>query len=260
MDKGSWYCGNSNRGSRLESVMPSPYGLEIVDSCLRCKLRAGRPFCDLPRPTLEALQTIGFTAACPKGTVLFAQGQSSREISVLCVGHVKVSTTSPHHEILCLGIVGAGTVLGLTAAISGRPHEVTIQAVEPCQLKVIKKDRFLNLLRKDESACLGAVRCLSADVWKTDECVRLFGLSQSKAERLARVLVNWDMREGDELKGRLRLRFPFTHRELAEMLGITREYTTRLLRTFEHKKIIRRRGSSLIIQDERALLSMAKTA
>ena len=28
--------------------MLSPYGMEIVESCITCKLRADRIFCDLP--------------------------------------------------------------------------------------------------------------------------------------------------------------------------------------------------------------------
>jgi hypothetical protein len=36
--------------------MLSPYGMEIVESCLTCKLRAERIFCDLPA---RALQTFG---------------------------------------------------------------------------------------------------------------------------------------------------------------------------------------------------------
>lgn len=236
--------------------MRSRYGLEIIESCLRCKLRLGRSFCALPRPTLEALQTLGFTTACPKGAVLFAQGQSSREISVLCLGHVKISTASQSDRI-CLGIAEPGTVLGLSAAISGKPHQVTIEALEPCQLKVIRGDRFLGLLRNDEAACLAAVRCLTNDVRKTNECVRLFGLSHSAAERLARVLVRWDMHEEDEPKSRLRLRFPLTHQELAQMLGVARETATRLLRIFERKNLIQRHGSSLIIQDEHALRALS---
>ena len=167
--------------------MPSPYGLEITESCLRCKLRVGRLFCNLPRPTLETLQTLGITTACPKGNVLFSQGQSPHEISVLCLGHVKVSTASQTGRTVCLGIAEPGAVLGLSATISGKPYEVSIEALEPCQLKVIGGDRFLNFLRDDRAACLAVLKCLSNDVRKAYEPVRLFGLSHSATEKLANV-------------------------------------------------------------------------
>ncbi|MGE5205575.1 MAG: hypothetical protein ACM3PW_08165, partial [Chlamydiota bacterium] len=62
----------------------SPYGLEIVESCLTCKLRAERIFCDLPNSALQAFENIKYATAYPKGAVLFVEGQSPRGIFVLC--------------------------------------------------------------------------------------------------------------------------------------------------------------------------------
>jgi CRP/FNR family cyclic AMP-dependent transcriptional regulator len=240
--------------------MPSPYGLEIVENCQRCKLRAGRVFCDLPRPTLNAFQRLGFATACPKGAVLVAQGQPAREIAVVCVGHVKISTASETGKRICLGIARPGSVLGLSAAISGTAHQVWIEALEPCQLRIIKTDRFLAFLRKDHAACFAAVACLSKEVRKMHGCVRLFGLTHSTAERLARVLVHWEIREDDEPKTKLRLRFPLTHQELAEMLGVARETVTLLLTSFERKELIRCHGATLVIENERTLRALAAAA
>jgi CRP/FNR family transcriptional regulator, cyclic AMP receptor protein len=247
-------------GFQLRSIMRSPYGLEIVENCQRCELRAGQVFCDLPSPTLDALQSIGFTTACPKGSAIVAQGQPAREVAVLCAGHVKISTASRTGRKICLGIAGPGTVLGLSAAISGKPHQVVIEALEPCQLRVIKADLFLALLRKDRAACFAAVKFLSNEVRKMHACARLFGLSHSAAERLARVLVQWEMREDDKPKSELRLRFSLTHRELAEILGVRRETVTRLLSTFEQKELIRCRGTTLVIEDEHKLRALAVAA
>jgi CRP/FNR family transcriptional regulator, cyclic AMP receptor protein len=237
--------------------MRLPYGLEITEKCLECKLRAGRLFCDLPRPTLEVLQTLGFTIACPKGTILFAQGQSPREIFVLCLGHVKIVMASPAGKEFCVGIVEPGTVLGLSAAISGKAHEVTVEAAEPCQLRVIKKDRFLGLLRNDGAACLAAIRCLSNDIQKTHECLRLLGLSHSVTVKLAKLLVQLSAQEPVGSGNKVRLTVPLTHQELAHMLGVTRETVTRLLTGFRQKKLIQHCGSNVVIQDEHALRVVA---
>lgn len=240
--------------------MRSPYGLEIVESCLRCKLRAQRLFCDLPPRSLDALQALGFATACPKGSVLSARGQSAREISIVCQGHVKISTASETGKRICLGFAGPGTVLGLSAAISRKPHQVTIETLEPCQLRIIQADRFLALLRNDPAACFAAATSLSNDVRKMHDCARLFGLSHSAAQKLARVLVRWDMHQDDESKGKPRLRFPLTHQELAEVVGVARATVTRLLTTFERKELIRRCGTTLVIEDERKLRALAAAA
>ncbi len=240
--------------------MQAPYRLEIVENCQRCKLRAGRVFCDLPSSSLDTLQRLGFATSCPKGTVLIAQGQAAREIAILCVGHVKISTASQTGKKICLGIAGPGTVLGLSAAISGAPHQVLIEALEPCQLRIIKTDRFLAFLRRDIVACFAAVSCLGNEVRKMNHCVRLIGLSHSATQKLAQVLIRWDMHEDDEPKDKPHLRLPLTHKELAEIVGVRRETVTRLLSTFEERAIIHCRGRTLVIEDERTLRALASPA
>lgn len=240
--------------------MLSPYELEIVDNCQGCKLRAGGVFCNLPRATLDVLQSLGFATACPKGSLIVAQGQPAREISVVCAGHIKISTASQTGKKICLGIAGPGTIVGLSAAISRKPHQVLVEALEPCQLRIIKADRFLTFLRNDPVACFSAVICLSTEVREMHDCARLFGLSHSSAERLARVLVQWKLREDDDPISKPRLRIPLTHQELAEILGVSRETVTRLLTTFAQKQFIRCRGDSLVIEDERALRFLAAAA
>ena len=240
--------------------MRSPYGLEIVENCQRCRLRAGRVLCDLPLPTLNALQRLGFPTACAPGTVLIAQDQPAREIAIVCAGHVKISTSSQTGKRICLGIAGPGAVLGLTAAISRTPHQVSIEALEPCQVRIIKTDRFLELLRKDSVAGLATIKSLSNEVRKMYRCVRLIGLSHSATQKLAQVLIRWDMHEEDEPKNKPHLRFPLTHKELAEFVGLSRETVTRLLGTFEQRDIIHCQGTTLVIEDERTLRALAAAA
>ena len=55
--------------------MPSPYGLEIIESCLTCHLRAGRLFCDLPQATLEAFEAVKQTSTYPKGALMYGQSR-----------------------------------------------------------------------------------------------------------------------------------------------------------------------------------------
>ena len=51
--------------------MLSPYGLDIIESCLTCKMRIDRIFCYLPTSALQAFESIKYATAYPKGAVLF---------------------------------------------------------------------------------------------------------------------------------------------------------------------------------------------
>jgi CRP/FNR family transcriptional regulator, cyclic AMP receptor protein len=240
--------------------MRFPYGFDITENCLDCKRRVGRLFCDLPRGTLELLESLGVSTACPKGTVLFAEGQSPRRVFVLCAGYVKLSVTSKTGNRFCLGIAQPGAVLGLSAVISRKPHELTAETGDPCQLRIINSDRLLGLMRNDPALSLAVVQCLSDDVQKVHNCVRLLGLSHSAIERLTRLLVQLSKYERTGAGHTALLTVPFTHRDLALMLGTTRETVTRLLAELTRKKLIRRHGSRLLIHDEHGLRMLSSAA
>ena len=76
--------------------MLSPYGLDIIESCLTCKMRSDRIFCDLPTSALQSFEAIKYATAYPKGAVLFVEGQAPRGIFVLC----KSSQLNPSRAVL----------------------------------------------------------------------------------------------------------------------------------------------------------------
>jgi CRP/FNR family transcriptional regulator, cyclic AMP receptor protein len=141
--------------------MLSPYGMEIVESCLTCKLRADRIFCDLPATALETLEGIKYATAYPRGAVLFVEGQMPRGIFVLCKGSVKLSINSPNGRTMIVKLAEPGEVLGLSATISGKPYEVTAETIDPCQVNFVKRDDFLRFLKDDVEACFKVEREVS---------------------------------------------------------------------------------------------------
>jgi CRP/FNR family transcriptional regulator, cyclic AMP receptor protein len=99
--------------------MNTPYGLEIVDNCVSCKLRREECFCNLSSPVLKLFSTISHQTTYPPGATLFVEGQKPRGVYVLCTGKVKLSTSSRDGKVLILKMAVPGEMLGLSAVISG---------------------------------------------------------------------------------------------------------------------------------------------
>ncbi len=74
--------------------MGTPYGIQITEYCLLCKLRTSSFFCQLPKAALQDLEKIKYASAYPHGAVLFVEGQAPRGVYVICSGRVKLTTTS----------------------------------------------------------------------------------------------------------------------------------------------------------------------
>ena len=234
--------------------MPSPYGMEIVESCLKCKLRAGR-ICDLPPAALQAFEGIKYATAYPRGAVLFVQGQLPRGIFVLCKGSAKLAINSPSGTTAIVKVAEPGEVLGLSATISGKPHEVTAETIDPCQVNFVKRDDFLRFLKDDVEACFKVAEQLSEKYHKACKEVRWLGLSHSAAEKLAKLLLEWTSKN-DGVKADSRLKLRLTHEEIAQMIGLSRETVTRLFADFRKQRLIQQNGSTLVIPDRVALKSL----
>ena len=230
----------------------APYGMELVESCLMCKMRNESFFCSLPPKTLEAFEKIKFPSALPRSSVLFVEGQMPRGLYLLCRGRVKLSVSSSDGKTMILKIAEPGEVLGMHAVVSNQPYELTAETVQPCQVVFIKREDFQKFLEEHGSACLQAARHLSDNCHNAYDMIRAIGLSHSASEKLARMLLELAS-EGEATREGIRVKLALTHEEIAQVIGTSRETVTRLLGAFRKKQMASLRGSTLLIKNKAGL-------
>lgn len=232
--------------------MRAPYGLNILDNCVTCPVREEHLFCNLSPDAVHRLNEIKSTAIYPKSAILFIQGQQPRGVFVLCTGKVKLSTSSSEGKTVITKISGPGDVLGLNAAVSNHPYEVTAEMIEPGQANFIARDALLQFFREHGEVALRVAEQLSRNYYTAFEEIRTLALTSSPAEKLAKLLLSWDqgkLRTG----GTASIRLPLTHEEIGEMIGTTRETVSRLFSEFRRKEWLQIKGSALTIRNRAAL-------
>ena len=235
--------------------MRAPYGLNILDNCLTCPVREEHLFCNLSPSALHKLNEIKSTAIYPKSAVLFIEGQQPRGVFVLCNGKAKLSTSSSEGKTLITKISNAGDVLGLNAAISNHPYEVTAEMIEPGQANFIPRDALLQFLEQHGEVALRVAEQLSRNYYTAYEEIRTLGLTNSPAEKFAKLLLSW-YPETAQANGQAQLKLTLTHEEIAEMIGTTRETVSRLFSDFKKKQLLQVKGSTLVIRSKSALAKM----
>jgi len=225
----------------LEGVMPSPYGLDVIDSCLSCKLRQFYLFCHLSPDSVKQLEEIKSTVSYPKGAV----------------GRAKLSTSSSDGRTVILRIAQPGEVLGLSAVVSGRPCLATAELIEPAQANFIRRADLLKLLENNGEVALRAAQLLSNQYHSAYETVHTLGVSHSATEKLARLLLQWAA-AGKPVEDGIRVTVTLKHEEIAQLLGTSRETVTRLFAKFKSQRLLTLKGSTLIIRDKAALESLVR--
>jgi CRP/FNR family cyclic AMP-dependent transcriptional regulator len=167
---------------------------------------------------------------------------------------VKLSTSSSKGKSILVRVAEAGEMVGLPSSISGKPHELTAEALEPVQANFIPREAFLQFLRQRGEAALRIAEILSQIYQATLSEVRYLASSNSAstAEKLARLLLDLPVNHTHG-KGRIRATLVPTDKEIAEMIGASRETVTRLLASFKRKRLAEVRGSTLIIANKARL-------
>jgi CRP/FNR family cyclic AMP-dependent transcriptional regulator len=237
--------------------MNTPYGLEIVESCLTCKLRKDYWFCGLSPEVLKLLSAASHLSTYPGNAVLFVEGQLPRGVYVLCSGKAKLSTTSREGKVLILKMAEAGEVLGLSAVIAGEPFELTAETAGPCQVNFIEREALIRLVEKNGELGLRATQALSREFQSAYRDIHDLVLARSSAGKLARLLLSWTPNREQFEPPEIRIRASLTHEEMAQMIGSSRETVTRLLSDLKKKEFIRLDGSILVIRNRTALEALA---
>src|SRR5215510_9742244 len=138
-----------------ESVLP------LIRSCLTCRFREERLFCNLEADALGELERLKRSRGFSEGGVLFHEGQAAEDVMILCQGRVKLSVSSPEGKKIILSIAEPGEVLGLSSVIAEKTYEATAEALEPVQVNTIARKSFIEFLHRFQNVAVHAARELS---------------------------------------------------------------------------------------------------
>ena len=110
-------------------------------------------------------------AAVHQGSRLLKYGVPSEELIIVNSGSAEV-TVPVRGKPISLGVVGPGKVLGLRSVICGEAPEVDVTCLEPCDITLLARDAFLEVLRRHPQMYFAVVKVLSSDLKKAHVVLR----------------------------------------------------------------------------------------
>jgi CRP/FNR family cyclic AMP-dependent transcriptional regulator len=238
-----------NRPMRLVSKS------ETTEICSEICLHSRCFLCGLSGDPLRDFDAISLAGIYPRGAKLFVEGQHPKGVFILCSGRAKLSIGSSNGRSL-MRIAEQGEILGLSEILSESPYGDSAEMLESGQVKFIRRNHFLHFLNNWPEASLHVAQQLSHAYIAVQEQMRALVLSDSAAEKLARLLLSWLKKAGSQTEQNVHLKLSLTHGEIAQMIGVSRETVTRLFGGFRDKGIIQLKGATLLIRNKAALEEM----
>lgn len=217
-------------------------------------LRRVSLFETLDQDVLQALGERLIERRFDRGQVVFTEDESGDYMYIVYEGRVKVSRWLPDGREVLLAFRGPADFFGEMALIDGHSPPATITAVAASSILSLSRPSFRDLLKRPTFAealmCTLTARCREA--WEQIEI-----LSHRNAEARIRMALHYLAgREGESMDSGVRLAMRLTHRDLANIAGVSRETATRVLRNLVAEKLVEIEGRIFEIPDPNRLLEL----
>ena len=182
------------------------------------------------------------------GEVLFRKGSEGTTLYVIESGAVKIVLPSRLGDEMIVTIFSEGDFFGEMALLDNMPRSADAIAVDPSVLLLLNRTDFLHFLQKSNGAIEAILSSLSMRLRRTDDLLEdtsFLNIPARFAKKLLELGTTFGRRDGETLEISLRM----TQKDLADMVGATRESINKELRVLREKGIVTLSGSALIIND-----------
>lgn len=116
------------------------------------------------RGPLKALSVVQWVRHVPRGETLFHQNDLAEGAFLVSRGRVRMFMSSATGMVREMAEARSGDIIGLSAAIAGKTHQASAEALSACTVGFIRRDDLLHLIREESEVCFYILQCLSSDI------------------------------------------------------------------------------------------------
>jgi CRP/FNR family transcriptional regulator, cyclic AMP receptor protein len=182
-------------------------------------------FSGLSESDMQAISNLAVTRSFPKNTLVIYEGDTSNSLYVVLAGKVKVFLSDEEGKEVTLNLQGDGEYFGELAILDEAPRSASVMTVEDTKLAVLSKAAFEKCMEQHPTIALTVMRGLARRLRELTENVRSLALMDVYG-RVARLLLEMS----EETDGKNVIKQRLTQRDIASMVGASREMVSRILR------------------------------
>lgn len=220
-------------------------------------IAAVQPFRDWPVAALQRLAMAARPAHFAAGAMFFRKGAPSDWVSIVVAGAVESSMSTPDGRRIVLKLDAPGMTYGLVSMIDGGVPTNDMSFLEPGVALRIPNAAIHAELAADPALWEPVARLLNARSRFYIEQIRSFMLD-SLPSRAASLLLGLRDPHPRAAPGQVPIGFRLTQERFAEMLGVTRQAVTPLLRTLVRDGLLQWRYGRVTLLDEHRLEALAQ--
>lgn len=213
----------------------------------------------LPEETQKRLERIAEQRQYRRRQVIHFADQAGDFLFLLCSGRVKVSRVSEQGREVTLGLIEGSQLFGETGLLAeNQPYELMAETLEDSMVCVFRRNDIIAALNETPAAAMEMMKLIAERRSQAETTVAdLVFLEVPK--RLSKLLLRLNEEYGSKTsRGGTLIKAKFTHQELANMIGSTRETTTLILNDFKRQGYIDFSGRKIVVRNTAELESIMR--
>lgn len=214
-------------------------------------LQSTKYFSGIDAAQLDALRAYFKEVSYEKGVNFISEGSRSDSLYFIVSGLVKVYKTSSNGREQVLHIAPTGDSLNDVSLFDGEPNAAGMVTLTPVVLYAIKKDDIFRILRENPAIMMNVIKALASRIRRDAKLLEDISSSQVLG-RLAKLFLG--RYGGEELTAGLNL----TQKDMASLVGSSREMVNRSLKVIEDMGGIRLSRRKVFILDKDVLHNIAE--
>jgi len=188
------------------------------------------------------LLTVAVRKTYPRHTLIVQEGDPGERFYLLRKGRAKVYIGNEEGREVILSILGPGDFFGEMALIDDEPCSASVMTLEESEFVSIGKSEFQKVLSSTPDMANSLLRALCKKIRDADSQIESLALNDVKS-RVEQALRGLAEPENGELVIPARV----THKDIAAMVGASREVVTRVFRDLEERNIVRVNGRRITV-------------
>jgi CRP/FNR family transcriptional regulator len=205
-------------------------------------------FKNIPRDTIKKILAMAIEKSYKKGEIIYYQGDLSYSLDIIKYGKLKITILTEEGKEKTLAILSEGDIIGEISLIDNKPRSATVEALEDCTLLSIKRDDFEKILQQYPQISIEIAKILSQRLRDADKSIEALTFYDVKT-RIANILIGFGERYGKDTPKGIEIYTRFTHQELADLVGSSRETITRVLNELQNNNLISIEKNKILILD-----------
>lgn len=225
----------------------------------RSVLRSVPLFAAMSDAQLDRMTAQATARRIPQGEAVFEQGDAAKAFYLLLHGRLKVTQVTRDGQQIIVRVVHPGDLFGFTKALGRSDYPGTATAAVDSLVASWPTESWDSFVADNPHLAMNAIRTIGQ---RLDEAhTRIREMSTEEVERrVAHAVLRLVEQAGTRVDAGMRVDFPISRRDIAEMTGTTLHTVSRILSAWEAQGLVEGGRQKLVVCDAPGLKRLAENA